>query len=218
MDPQTAFRALVGQFPGVEIDITGAGDHLDKVDAKIRRIKETIRSVSADLPWQLPDSRVKDLVTYCVSRINTRRTTASTDNIAPRVKFTGMKINYVKEYSLGFGEYCECYDPKVISNNAEQPRTEPCIALHPTANATGAWNFLNLKTNRYVRRSSWRKMVTTDLVIARMNELAAAENAGEMVPLFEDEGVEAGMHEAHRAEPMVPATHTPIIPEHLRRP
>ena len=40
------------------------GDHLDKFDVKIRRMKETIRSVSAGLPWTLPISRVKDIVTY----------------------------------------------------------------------------------------------------------------------------------------------------------
>ena len=39
-DPAKAFRGLVTSFPGVTIDIGGAGDHLAKVDAKIRRIKE----------------------------------------------------------------------------------------------------------------------------------------------------------------------------------
>ncbi len=30
------FRALIGQFPEVVIDIGGAGDYVSKVDAKIR--------------------------------------------------------------------------------------------------------------------------------------------------------------------------------------
>ena len=155
----------------MEIDITGAGDHLEKVDAKIRRLKETIRSVSAGLPRKLPSSRVKDLVTYATIRTNARRTTSSTTAVAPRVAFTGRKINYKKEYELEFGTYCECYDPKVISRDAERDRTEPCIALFPAVNANGSWVFLNLKTNRYVRRSNWVKMVTTDLVITRMMHL-----------------------------------------------
>jgi hypothetical protein len=112
MDPQPALAALVGQFPGVEIDISGAGDHLDKIDAKIRRVKELIRSVHASLPWKLLDAQVKDLVTYAVNRINMRRTSASTTNVAPRVAFTGRKPNYKKEFAIGFGDYCECYDPK----------------------------------------------------------------------------------------------------------
>jgi hypothetical protein len=39
MDPQSAFRAPVGQFPEVVIDIGGAGDYVSKVDVKIWRIK-----------------------------------------------------------------------------------------------------------------------------------------------------------------------------------
>ena len=186
-DPQRGFLPLVGQFPGVEIDLTGAGDHLDKVDAKIRRLKEIIRSVHADLPWSLPASRVKDLVTYATSRINTRRTSASSTNVAPRVSFTGRKIDYKREYAIGFGDYCECFDPKAVSNNAERDRTEPCIALHPTANANGSWIMLNIKTNKYVRRTPNVKMVTSDIVISRMNQLAKAEGK-QATTLFADEG------------------------------
>lgn len=131
--------------------------------AKIRRLKETITSVSAGLPWKLPNSRVLDLVTYATNRLNTRRTSANSTSVAPRVAFTGRKINYKREFALAFGDYCECYDPKVTSNDAEQIRTEPCIALHPATNANGPWVFLNMKTNKYVRRLNWNKMVTTDL-------------------------------------------------------
>lgn len=53
IDPQLALSALVDQFPG-----NWSRHHLDKVDAKIRRLKETIRSVSAGLPWKLPSSRL----------------------------------------------------------------------------------------------------------------------------------------------------------------
>ena len=74
VEPQRALTALSGKFPGVEIDVSGAGDHLDKLDIRIRRIKETIRSVNAGLPWKRPDAQVKDIVAYAVSRINVRKT------------------------------------------------------------------------------------------------------------------------------------------------
>ena len=173
-DPQRGFLPLVGNMGGVEIDITGAGDHLDKVDAKIRRLKELIRSVHASLPWNLPASKVKDLISYATSRINTRRTSANSTNTAPRVAFTGRKVD-MKEFAISFGEYCECTNPKAVSNDALEDRTEPCIALYPAANATGAWIFLNIKTNKYVRRTSYRKLPTSEIVIMRMNELAKSE-------------------------------------------
>jgi hypothetical protein len=34
-DPQSAFRAMTQDFPGVEIDVGGAGNYIAKVDARI---------------------------------------------------------------------------------------------------------------------------------------------------------------------------------------
>ena len=67
MDPQSAFRSLTTQYPGVVIDVGGAGDYVSKVDAKIWCIKELYRSVKAGLLWKLPPSLVKDLVAYAVA-------------------------------------------------------------------------------------------------------------------------------------------------------
>ena len=48
-DPAKGFAGLVGAFPGVLVDTSGAGDNVAKVDAKIRRIKELYRSVKNGL-------------------------------------------------------------------------------------------------------------------------------------------------------------------------
>jgi len=119
VDPQGALRALQNLFPGVEIDVAGAGDHLSKIDIRIRRIKEVMRSIVSTLPWVLPATLIKDLVHYAVSRLNTRRTTALTDNVCPRVRFTARKVNYEKEFGLCFGDYVEVYNPRVISNRVK---------------------------------------------------------------------------------------------------
>ena len=139
MDPQSAFCTLTTQFPGVVSDIGGAGDFISKVDAKIRRIKELYWSVKAGLPWKLPPSLVKDLVTYAVSRINIRRTTALNMNVCPKVLFTGLRVNYKKELSLAFGDYVEVYDG---TDNMACSHSVPCIALYPCNNMTGSWAFL----------------------------------------------------------------------------
>jgi hypothetical protein len=165
-DPQSAFRALVGQFPEVVIDIGGAGDYVSKVDAKIRRIKELYRSVKAGLKWKLPPTLVKDLVAYAVSRINIRITTAINLNVSPRVLFTGMRINYKKELEIAFGDYVEVYDG---TDNMSKSRSVPCIALYPCCNATGSWEFMSLKSKTRVRHSQWKLMVMTQAVIDTMN-------------------------------------------------
>ncbi len=96
-DPQSAFRSRTQDFPSVEIDVGGAGDYAAKIDAKIRRIKETYHSVKSGLSWDLPGLLVKDLVMYVVSRINIRCTTELEENTCPRVLFTGMKSRAKKE-------------------------------------------------------------------------------------------------------------------------
>ena len=178
VDQQTGIAALKGQLAGVEIDICGAGDHNASVDVRIRHIKEVARAVMSKLPWKLAHSEVKALVYYSVSRLNLRRKSSS-NNSSPRVEFTGMKPCYRKELSIGFGDYVECYNPAVVSRDIRDERTEPCIALYPNANATGTWTFLNLNTGYLVQRSRWKKMITTDLIISRMNERAAGHAATE---------------------------------------
>jgi hypothetical protein len=208
VDPQKSLLALEGSFLGVEINGTGAGDHLAKVDAKIRRIKETARSILVGLPYTLPPNRVKDLVTYVVNRLNTRRTSALNDNVCPRSKFTGRKIDYKREFMLGFGDYVEAYDPKARSNTMDA-RTEPCIALYPAANISGSWLFWNLKTDSYVRRTHWVKMRMTRNIVSRMNTLAGVE-----VVMTADEAVQERVREqptSSNVETVTPAVE-PTVP------
>jgi hypothetical protein len=174
VDPHKSLVALQGAFPGIEIDPCGAGDHLDKVDTRIRRLKELMRSVMADLPYTLPRQLLKDLVTYGVSRLNNRSTSALMDSTSPRVRLTGFVPDFKQEFGLAFGDYAEVYDPKSAqrSNDVTMPRTEPCVALYPSANQNGSWVFYNLNTKSYVRRTQWKKLPTNKLVIAVMNELA----------------------------------------------
>jgi hypothetical protein len=170
MDPQSGFQALKNLFPGVLIDTGGRSDYVPKVDSKIKRIKELYRAVKNGLPWRLPTALVKDLVCYAVGRINIRRTTSMASNLSPYRLFTGTRVNYKKSLELAFGDYAEVFDG---TDNTSRSRTIPCIALHPCNNSTGSWEFLNLLTGNRVRRSSWKKMVTMEVIVARMNAMTS---------------------------------------------
>jgi hypothetical protein len=176
VDPQSGFRALKNLFPGVLIDDGGASDYVPKVDAKIKRIKELYRAVKNGLPWKLPVALVKHLVCYAVGRINLRRTSALSTNMSPYRLFTGTQVNYKKSLQLAFGDYAEVYDG---TDNTSRSRTIPCIALHPCNNSTGSWDFLNLTTGNKVRRSIWRKMVTTQAVIDKLNSMTLINSTEE---------------------------------------
>jgi hypothetical protein len=97
VDPHKSFQALQGSFPGVEIDPSGAGEHLDRIDTKIRRVKELMRSVVSGLPFRVPRERVKDLVTYAVGHLNLRSTEMLMSPECPRVRFTGQRPEYSTE-------------------------------------------------------------------------------------------------------------------------
>ena len=206
VDPLKALAALRGKFPGTEIDITGAGDHLPKVDIRIRRIKEVARSVIASLDWKLPKSMVEDLITYCVSRLNIRSSGSLNGFECPRVRLTGRKIDYKREFALSFGDYVEARNPKVKSNNISQPRTEPCIALYPTPTINGSWKLLNLVSKKKVTRTRFAKMKTTPENIVRiMNNIAGEKYVTS--EQFHDNNT--GVVEEMDDEEPPAATHTP---------
>jgi len=140
------------------------------------------------LPWKLPPILLKDLVAFAVSRINTRRSTAIIQNVCARVSFTGMKPNFWKELSLGFGDYCEVYNG---TNNTTKSRSVPCLALYPCCNVTGSWVFYNLLAKTRIRRTQWKKMITTEEFVKTMNALNSKEIAIEPVGSIE-EPVEPG--------------------------
>ena len=106
-----------------------------KVDAKIRRIKETYRSVKAGLAWKVPSSWVNDLLPYYMSMLNLRRTSALHVVTCPTFIFTGVKPMFKKVFG-------------------SKERSLACIALYPVGNATGRWMFWNMSTKRLLRRSN----------------------------------------------------------------
>ena len=125
--PFKSLMSLQGAYPGIDIDPCGAGDHLDKKDVRIRRKKELIRAVIADLPYTLPRDRMKNLVVYALSRLNIRSTKALNNEASPRVRLTGFKPDFKHEFGLAFGDYAEVFNPKAAekSNDVTVPRTEP---------------------------------------------------------------------------------------------
>jgi len=179
-DPQSAFRTLTTKFENVMIDTGGAGDYVPKADIQIRRIKEMVRGIKAVLPWKLPPFLLKDLIAFAVSRINIRRSTAVSQNVCARVAFTGIKLDFRKELSLGFEDYCEVYDG---TDNTTKSRSLPCVALYPCCNIAGSWAFYSVTTKTRICRMQLKKMVTSAEFVEKMNALdsdaVALEPVGE---------------------------------------
>ena len=59
---------------GIEVDISGAGGHVARVERRIRVIKERLRSyVAYHLPFALSSVGIAMCILYCVSRLNTNQ-------------------------------------------------------------------------------------------------------------------------------------------------
>ena len=123
VDRHASLLALQGKLAGVPVEGCGAGDHVGRVENRIKTVKEHFRTVIARLPYHLPRRIICDLVFYVVKRLNSMPD--SRTHISPRVMATGVKINFSNEYNLGFGDYVEARDPQCKSNDAEVLRTEP---------------------------------------------------------------------------------------------
>jgi len=169
VDRHGSLSKLVGRLPGIKVDVTGAGDHVERAENRIRTVKEKIRTAAMPLPYRLPVKQLKELVFFCVKRLNSQPGVNSSEHHCPRVQLTKVKIDFEKEYRVGFGEYVEARNPAATSNDALEERTESCIALWPVGNRTGSWTLFNLRTGMNVVRSQFRVLPTTQAVIDRMN-------------------------------------------------
>jgi len=136
--------------------------------------------VKESLKWNLLPNMVKDLVAYVVSRINYERPAAINENVAPKVLFTGIHLDYKKEFCLVFGDYCKVYGGTV---NTSRARSIPCITLYPCNYTSGSWPFMNLKTRQRVRQSQWVKMVTTEEIVQKINSFDGIKEGQEGLPV-----------------------------------
>ena len=175
-DRAKALLKLKGKIAGVVINSVGAGDHVVDVENEIKTFKERVRCVKADLAWKLPVVLGDALVEYVVGRCNMMPPHDGRSAECPRVQFLGRKTDAEKELGLSFGDYAEVKDDTGISNDTNNFRTSSCIALHPTGNDNMSWKFFDFMSEEFITRSRWWKLPTTEVVIARINELAAKDS------------------------------------------
>ncbi len=168
-DRHPSFLALRGGMGNVVIESCGAGDHVGRAENRIKTLKEMFRTVVSRLPYHLPRRLTSELIFYVIKRINS--IPDGHTHRVPRVSATGIKINFRTEFAMGFGDYAEVRNPHVVSNDAMAPRTDSAIALWPMGNSQGSWKFFDLSTEKTIIRSQYKRLPTTDLVIARMNAI-----------------------------------------------
>ena len=170
---------------GVKVNTTGAGQHVPIIEAKIRVIKERVRAHLGVLPFRLARFLLPFLVLFCVSRINIMPSAVRGDRLSPREAFTGRKVNFKRDVTIGFGDYAQVHEVSNIGTNTRnnmEPRTVGGIALLQRMNLQGTVKFYSLQSHKYINRDHWTPLPMPNEVIEHMNKLADRSKRGS-VPL-----------------------------------
>jgi hypothetical protein len=159
------------QEQGYKLDIAGPGQHVPVVERKLRVLKERGRAILHSLPFILPTSLLRYLVSNAVMGINMMPSLLCVDQTSPREAFTGRKCDFKRDLRAAFGDYVQCNVP--VTSNDMSPRTKGAIALHPTGNLSGSYKFLHLQSGATFTRDHWEALSTPPEVIAHLNTMAA---------------------------------------------
>ena len=149
--------------------VVASGEHVNIAERAIRVIKERARSIMHDLPWKLPICLTKWIMYYTCMRINSLPRIGSGNMVSARELFRGIKLDYIKDTCICFGDYCQAY--REVKSNSLEPRCVGAIALCPKDNFSRSWIFLDVSTGKTFSSIKWELLPASDIVIDRMNNL-----------------------------------------------
>lgn len=155
---------------GIEVDISGAGGHVARIERKIQVIKERVRAHIHLLPFTLNNMGVIMCILYCVSRLNFEPSETRTWGACPREAFLGRKLDGRRDFRCAFGDYVLATVP--MTNNTMSARAEEYVVMLPLGNRTGSVKMMSPTTGRMVSRDQFKIIPMPASVIAAMNELA----------------------------------------------
>ena len=97
------------QMLGIDVDVTGAGGHVARIERRIQMIKERVRAHTCGrLPFTLSFLDMPMLILYCVSRINYQPLGSRPGGSSPREIFTGQRTDGTRDFRAAFGDYALC--------------------------------------------------------------------------------------------------------------
>jgi hypothetical protein len=141
------FECIRNNVRPVQMNTVTADSHVGEVERSIRTIKERLRSCAHGLPFKrLPKLFIRHMVTDVVRCLNQFphkhgiSTTMSTATIVLGVG--GPDYNTMR---VEFGAYVQVFED-INPTNTPRARSLGAIALNPTGNAQGSYNFMSFNT------------------------------------------------------------------------
>mmetsp|Transcript_7743 Transcript_7743/g.20265 ORF Transcript_7743/g.20265 Transcript_7743/m.20265 type:complete len:220 (+) Transcript_7743:261-920(+) len=164
--------------------MTAATESVPVAERSARTLKNTVRSIMADLPFNVPRKIIGELLRYAARRANTFGTSCLPKGVTPLELFTGRKADMKTETRFAFGDFGQAHFAKV--DNTMKERTTGCIALRPVGNVEGSWRFLNLSTEEITTRQKFTPQPMPSEIIERLNKMR-----GSGPPLGEDDATQS---------------------------
>ena len=169
------------QSLGMEIDISGAGGHVPRIERRIRVIKERVRThICGRLPFVLTIIGLSYLILYCISRINYQQSGSRPGGLTPREAFTGQRVVATRDFRAAFGDYVQSTVPE--TTKLMIPRTDDMIVYLPTGNRTGSVKMLNLATGLIVTRDNFKILPMPQSVVLLLNAMAKRDGRVPTIP------------------------------------
>jgi hypothetical protein len=175
------FRKVQGQV-NATIECCAANEHVDRVERRIRMIKERTRCYWVTLPYKRAPKLMVDENLFDINEwLNAYPYTHGISQIySPAAIMQGKGPVDVSTLKVTFGAYCEVY---AGTDNTNKERKISCIALRP-CNRKGGYYFLSLETGKRIHGHDWNELAIPQRVIDRVHELADNEHA----PTLDEEG------------------------------
>lgn len=159
-------------FLGIEVDISGAGGHVARIERKIQIIKERVRChITGRTTFTLTALGISMLILYCASRLNYEHS-GVTGN-CPREEFSGRRVDGTRDFRAAFGDYAVCTVPET-KNNMEARVTDGYVVL-PTGNRAGSVKIYIILTQKIITRDQFKILPMPESVVQFLNNQAVAE-------------------------------------------
>ncbi len=158
------------------INIADADDHVPGVARSIQMLKERSRCLVQGLPFKrIPKAMMRAAIenpNNVLNQFPAENGVSST--MSPLTIMTGKPSPDYNNLKIEFGAYAQVYKSNNPTNTM-RARTTGAIALTPTGNAQGGYNFLSLTTGWKLARQQWEGLPMPDGVIATVEEMARNE-------------------------------------------
>ena len=151
MDGEFApLKPLIAAMPGgPHVNLTSANEHVPDIKCPIRVVKERSRAMRHGIPFQrIPQLMVIHMVLLVVNMLNNFPPKGGfSTHISPKTIISGETLDYKKNLSLSFGQYCQVHEEET-PGNIQIARTKGAISLGPSGNSQGGHKFMALNTGR----------------------------------------------------------------------